>query len=346
MEEHINNTSGTLDVPPFTPVGSAASFFDVFFEINLGGTNLHGASPVHLETGITHKPPAPGETYTNASMQSVPLLDTKDNPTIYSIINGSYTPNPNIEIDVFTSVVAGVVLYLPNQQTNTVSLAGFMTVHVFIPTNGAAADTDADGRDQVLAEMVELNLHGNSPVGPVTVRLNPLYKTWGEIEEQANNTPGTLDVPPFTPVGMADSFFDVFLEVEIAGQTLHSPQPIRISASLSHKPPAVGETYFTPVFTPTALVDINGNPSSVILFHLAETPSAPGLSIRPLPPGKVELAWPMPSPGFLLQTSTNLQTPTGWIDEGTSPVNSNGERRILMDRIPSNRFFRLMRSFP
>lgn len=346
IEENANNQPGTLDIPPFTPTGSAYSFFDVFFEINLGGTNLHGASSVRLETGITHKPPAPNETYTNNAMQSLPLLDAKDDSTIYSLLNGSYTPNPHVEIDVFTSVVAGVVLYLPNQQTNTVRLAGSMTVNVLIPTNGAAADTDGDGRDQVLAEMVQLSLHGDSPVGPVTVRLNPLCKTWGEIEEQANNSPGILDVPPFTPTGMADSFFDVFLEVEIAGETLHSAQPVRISATLSHKPPAVGETYFTPVVTPTLLVNANGYPSGVVLLHLAETPAAPKLRISHLPPGKLELAWPLPSPGFLLQTTTNLMAPTGWVNEGTTPVESNGERRILMNLNLSNEFFRLMRSFP
>ena len=35
--------------------------------------------------------------------------------------------------------------------------------------------------------------------------------------EVANNTPGVLDVPPFTATGTANSFFDVFTELSLDG---------------------------------------------------------------------------------------------------------------------------------
>ena len=57
-------TPGVLDVPPFTglpDVGAADSFFNVFFEIEIGGfLLLQNLSPVAIGGRITHKPP-PGE---------------------------------------------------------------------------------------------------------------------------------------------------------------------------------------------------------------------------------------------------------------------------------------------
>ena len=81
---------------------------------------------------------------------------------------------------------------------------------------GEALDDDGDGREEVMTHMTGLDLRGNSSVGPVHVRLNPQFDSKGEIEERVNNTPGILDVAPFG-TGVADSFFDVFVEVEIAG---------------------------------------------------------------------------------------------------------------------------------
>jgi len=68
--------------------------------------------------------------------------------------------------------------------------------------------------------LTELELTGTSSLGPMTVKLDPARVSLGEIEELANNTPGTLDLPPFTATGTAFSFFDVFLQVEVGGQVL------------------------------------------------------------------------------------------------------------------------------
>ena len=122
-----------------------------------------------------------------------------------------------VEIDVFPYSLGEVTLQMPGGATETVTLAGPTTVHVAIPPDGTAADTDSDGLDQVPAEMVQLDLWGSSSLGPVHVRLDPAQRTLGEIEEQTNNTPGTLDVAPFRLTGLADSFFDVFFEIEVGG---------------------------------------------------------------------------------------------------------------------------------
>jgi hypothetical protein len=67
----------------------------------------------------------------------------------------------------------------------------------------------------------------------------------GEIEEQVNNTPGTLDVQPFTDSGLANSYFDMFFVVTIPELELqlHTITPKRMSSVISRKPPGPGAVY-------------------------------------------------------------------------------------------------------
>ncbi len=44
-------------------------------------------------------------------------------------------------------------------------------------------------------------------------------------------------MPPFAAAGVADSFFDVFFEVEVMGQLLHTHEPKRMRSVIRHKPP-------------------------------------------------------------------------------------------------------------
>jgi hypothetical protein len=95
-----------------------------------------------------------------------------------------------------------------------VMMSGPAAVDVFFegPQEGDALDDDSNNRDEVQTEMVSLQLTG----GGMTLSLNPNRKSLGQIEELVNNTPGTLDVDPFQP-GDADSFFDVFFEIDVGG---------------------------------------------------------------------------------------------------------------------------------
>lgn len=129
-----------------------------------------------------------------------------------------------------------------------VELAG--TAADLLATSGAgeAADTDFDGLDQVGATFVGLNLGGTSAVGNVLVRLrsaslSPNLATVGEIEEVANNTLGTLDLPPFSPTGSAQGTYVAYLEVEIAGIIYHNELPMGLAGLFSHTPPLPGEEY-------------------------------------------------------------------------------------------------------
>lgn len=160
-------------------------------------------------------------------------------------------PPPPIEVDQFPDSQLVVHVTTPNGN-EIVTLTGPTTVEVDLASLG---DPDGDGLEQVPTEIVQMQLTGNSTLlGPVTITLrdvseHPGQAPVGEIEETANNTPGVLDVPPFTPTGTAQSFFDLAFEVDVIIQgvptKLHYCIPVRPTATITHKPPADGEAYTT-----------------------------------------------------------------------------------------------------
>jgi hypothetical protein len=99
IEESKNKTRKTLDLPPFTPAGSATSFFDVFFEVKFPdlGLRLHndGDHPLHMDSLITHKPPAADETYQRQSSTPIVLFDENENAIPVTIGACEHTPNPS-----------------------------------------------------------------------------------------------------------------------------------------------------------------------------------------------------------------------------------------------------------
>ncbi|MHC4560771.1 MAG: hypothetical protein ACYS80_26115, partial [Planctomycetota bacterium] len=135
-----------------------------------------------------------------------------------------------IEIDERRSLVE-IELITPFG-TELIQMSGPLTeyVHFEGANEGDAKDDDKDGQDEVSTEIVSMNLVGSSPtLGQVLLSVNPNMPSLGRITEQTNNTPGVLDLPPFSP-GTADSFFDVFVEVEIpgTGQTFITLNPKRL----------------------------------------------------------------------------------------------------------------------
>ena len=189
-----------------------------------------------------------------------------------------------IEVDDFPNSAATMRIGLPNGAEMTVALVGPTRVEVVIGAAGESDDSDGDGLDEVPTEIVQMDLTGNSSMGPVIVRLNPspLMPSLGEIEETANIQPGRLDVPPFAPDGTASSFFDVFVEIEIGGLVLHNGVPVRMSAVITHKPPGPGTTYESAP-GPIPLLDPNGNPTGVTLISETHTPVPDGEGNGPGP---------------------------------------------------------------
>ena len=345
IEERVNNTPGTLDVPPFTSTGNANSFFDVFFEIEVGGMVLHPESPLLMVAVITHKPPAPGDVYGHLLQQPIQLFDEQGNPTGVWLVGASHEPDPPVEIDVFDLSLGGIVLQLPGGP-EAVSLAGPTIVRVMIPPDGRAADTDGDGRDQVPTEMVQLDLCGSSSLGPVRVRLDPSHRTLGEIEELVNYTPGILNVPPFTPVGSAQSFFNVFFEIDVGGLALHPETPLLIVAVITHKPPAPGEVYVYPGQQPIRLLDQNGDPTDVFVVSAWHVPNPVGLTIRKYGIGQAEVAWPLPAAGYILQATLSLYSPVPWFDILPPYLVVGSEYVYRTTGGDSQLFFRLKRVLP
>jgi hypothetical protein len=117
------------------------------------------------------------------------------------------------------------------------SLDGWITIlHDF----DTLADGNTNGREEIDKEIVSMELTGSSMLlGPVTVTLrspskHPFLPSTGEVEEQVNQHWGRLDVGPFA-VGTADTFFDVFFELQApdVGVVLHNDAPLLMTAVIS-----------------------------------------------------------------------------------------------------------------
>ena len=177
------------------------------------------------------------------------------------------------EVDEFPNSEARITLGIAGQLVD-VSLSGPTEVHVFFEgPEGVADDDDGDGLDEVETEIVSMELTGDSPLGPIIVRQSSLQRSLGEIEEIEDKTSGILDVPPFgSPGDTADSFFDVFFEIEVGGQTLFNSRPASMAAVIEHKPPECNATYRS-THQPIELLDIaTGEPTGIFMIAETHTP--------------------------------------------------------------------------
>ena len=270
IEELVNNTIGRLDLDPFHP-GDADSFFDVFFQIDVGGgLILHNDQAMRIEAIIGEKPPL-GARYIHILPPTGPLelLDQNDNPTGIFLVDAEHDTG-FVEVDEFEFTLAEIELIPPVGPSERIILSGPATVDVFFEgAEGIADDDDGDGLDDVETEIVSMSLTGNSSLGPVEVRLNPNIPSGGEIEEQVNNTPGLLDVDPFAP-GSANSFFDVFFEIEIGGQVFHTIDPKHMRTVITEKPPVSG------VYEDRQIIDLfdaAGNPTGFAIGTTRHQPT-------------------------------------------------------------------------
>jgi hypothetical protein len=90
IEEITNIQPGRLDLPPFASSGTASSFFNVFFEVEVNGQVFHSHDPKHMQATITHKPPGPGDKYETLAV--VELFDENEKPTGIRVSKVSHTP--------------------------------------------------------------------------------------------------------------------------------------------------------------------------------------------------------------------------------------------------------------
>ncbi len=182
-----------------------------------------------------------------------------------------------VEIDRFDFSAGDMTLRLPTGATETIAVEGPAVALVFFEgsVEGVADSDDGDDFDEVPIEMVLLDLRGNSPtLGEVRVGLNPDLPSTGEIEEQTNNTPGTLDLPPFTETGLANSYFDMYFEVEVGGFLYHTLDPKRMSSVIESKPPGPGAVYEN--VEDIQLYDADGNATDYFLSGAQHRPAPAG----------------------------------------------------------------------
>ncbi|MFQ5571302.1 MAG: hypothetical protein ACE5G0_16620, partial [Rhodothermales bacterium] len=270
IEELVNNTQGVLDLHPFAP-GEAESFFDVFFEIEVGdGLFLRNQEPLFVQATIGEKPPFDRYIHLIPPGGPIQLFDRNGQPSGIFLTRAEHYTGI-VEIDEFTSTTAIVQLQGGpiGDEPREVVLRGPATVAVCFPgpVEGDAVDRDDNGRDQVETELVSMDLSGNLAGLPIRLRQSPAHPSKGEIEENNNNTDGTLDLDPFAP-GDADSFFDVFFEIEIGDDlVLHNAEPLFIQATIRHKPPFDRYFHLIPPGGPIELLDANNNPTGVFIVQ-------------------------------------------------------------------------------
>ena len=169
------------------------------------------------------------------------------------------TTLPNTTMDLV--LVGGSVGPVP-QEFRVLGSTGLDVTFEGAGGPGDANDDDLDGLDEVASELTDLNLVG----GGISVSLNNGVASVGEIEENVNNNPGLLDVDPFAP-GTADSFFDVFLQIDLGGGlVVHNNLPIRTETVIDRSPPHGARYLYDLSAGPQELLDDNGNPTGIFLM--------------------------------------------------------------------------------
>jgi hypothetical protein len=106
------------------------------------------------------------------------------------------------------------------------------------------------GLAEIPTVLETLNLAGNSSMGPVMLSLNPSKVSTGEILQQG--------------LGMeysVHSFFDVFTEITLGGQTFDDSVPANVSANLTSIPPSPGTIFQTTPGQTIPYYGANGTPA-------------------------------------------------------------------------------------
>jgi hypothetical protein len=167
--------------------------------------------------------------------------DAKDPATGYPPAGEDRFENTRATVQIEVAPEEASIARASGQELITIELEG--------PALIMRGDPQQDGDVFVVAtEIVEMELRGDSELGPVIVRESANRESKGEVRQQGAGE----DFP-------ADSFFDVFVEVELPDLdlTLHNEEPMRMSTELHSLPPDDKEKYRgedeRPLFTPAGL---------------------------------------------------------------------------------------------
>jgi flagellar hook capping protein FlgD len=252
IEETLNPTPGVLDLPPFTPGGTASFTLSAWLELEVPALKLLLHTAVNSSLfGIVHgMPAAAGDTLINQFV--TPLADENGQGTAYSLGYTRLIPVPAAAADTLHDSRITLDLQGP-LGLETVTLKGKAVAHAWLENIG---DTDGNGLEQVPIDVADQTLTGVSQkYGPVSILASPLlihptFFTSGEIEENVNTETGRLDIPPFAGTGSASSFLDFYFSLAVNGSVYHSHVAKHLFATVSSVPPAAGEQYRSFVTTP------------------------------------------------------------------------------------------------
>jgi hypothetical protein len=224
------------------------SFFDVFVDVNLfdQGLLLHNEQPVPVfagpngpSFGVRNVPPDPQTPFESPPGQPF-VLFTEDNAPVGEIsdvrhiidVPRDWFPPPPPDEDCFESWVhLRVTIFTPFCE-DELWLHGHFRV-----LRDAVRDSDGNGIPDVIDTlMAKAQFEGQSDcLGSLTTRLN-------------RNSPSAGGVSRLTPEEYfpADSFFDVFVEVDSGIGSLFTQDPSHMTTTINSLPPELGEIYFGP----------------------------------------------------------------------------------------------------
>lgn len=149
--------------------------------------------------------------------------------TIVLILAMASVPNalcyPPAGTDYINPTTATIELEIIGMFTETITVTGPTTVSRGMPYD------PGDGHIKIDTEIISMNLVGTSVhIGPITIIESPSKASTGAIRQQIAGT----DFP-------ADSFFDVFVEIQTTlsppVHTLHNDDPAIMNTAIDHIPP-------------------------------------------------------------------------------------------------------------
>ena len=157
-----------------------------------------------------------------------------------------------------------------------------------------------DGREMIIAEIVAMDLRGESPLGPVEIRESGEMQSMGVIRQKE---PG-VDFP-------ANSFFDVFIEVVTSLGAFRNQDPIRLGAMINAIPPFQAQYMPEGTFDGVDLFDFNGNKVGTIRHAVHFVGQRPSFSVAPMGPSGLDPAdifdVPRSEPGIPGTTGLGLE---------------------------------------
>lgn len=174
---------------------------------------------------------------------------------------GQFPPEPGLDDFPVSLAQIGIDLTLNGIPDGEISAEGPFVVERGAPVRGS------DGRRSIETEILQMDLSGSSPLGPVTIRQHPQRPSVGRITARD----AEQDFP-------ADSFFDIFVEINIGGQIFVNPEPIRMEAVITEIPPKI--TVYRSFRDPLIPLFNLQNQLAALLLHVAHAPN-PDLPIEP-----------------------------------------------------------------